>query len=87
MPLNDWTDERGLDGVHLLWLAQLLDWIQPRLPEGYRAYVGSVPALTVDASNVRPDVTVRQWSSAAGTAAAATSVAAPDQEGRGDLRA
>ncbi len=47
MPLHDWKDERGWDGVHLLWLAQLLDWIQPRLPPGFRAYVGSVPALTV----------------------------------------
>jgi Protein of unknown function (DUF4058) len=81
MPLNDWTDERGWDGVHLLWLAQMLDWIQPRLPEGYRAYVGAVPALTVDASNGRPDLNVRQWTPTAGNATAANSVAAPDQEG------
>ena len=51
MPLHDWKDERGWDGVHLLWLAQLLDWIQPRLPPGFRAYVGSVPALTLEAGN------------------------------------
>jgi len=37
MPLHDWKDERGWDGIHLLWLAQLLDWIQPRLPPGFRA--------------------------------------------------
>ena len=49
MPLHDWKDERGWDGVHLLWLAQMLDWIQPRLPFGFRAYVGSVPALTLEA--------------------------------------
>ena len=59
MPLHDWKDERGWDGVHLLWLAQLLDWIQPRLPPGFRAYVGSVPALTLETSNGKPDVTVR----------------------------
>jgi hypothetical protein len=29
MPLHDWRDERGWDGVHLLWLAQLLDWVSP----------------------------------------------------------
>jgi hypothetical protein len=61
MPLHDWKDERGWDGVHLLWLAQLLDWIQPRLPSGFRAYVGSVPALTLEAGNGKPDVTVRGW--------------------------
>src|SRR6516165_5258406 len=63
MPLHDWKDERGWDGVHLLWLAQLLDWIQPRLPPGFRAYVGSVPALTLEAGNGKPDVTLRGWRS------------------------
>lgn len=61
MPLQDWKDERGWDGVHLLWLAQLLDWIQPRLPPGLRADVGSVPALPLEASTGKPDVTVRGW--------------------------
>lgn len=61
MPLHDWRDERGWDGVHLLWLAQLLDWVQPRLPSGFRAYVGSVPALTLEAGGGKPDVTVRGW--------------------------
>jgi hypothetical protein len=82
MPLHDWTDERGWDGVHMLWLAQMLDWIQPRLPEGYRAYVGSVPALTVDANNGRPDLPVRQWTPAPAVASATgtMSTVAPDQE-------
>ncbi|OWK44355.1 DUF4058 family protein [Fimbriiglobus ruber] len=61
MPLNDWRDEREWDGVHLLWLAQLLDWVQPRLPPGFRAYVGSVPALTLETGDGKPDVTVRGW--------------------------
>src|ERR1700722_8808305 len=61
MPLHDWRDDRGWDSVHLVWLAQLLDWVQPRLPGGYRAYVGSVPALTIDVPNGRPDLSVRQW--------------------------
>jgi hypothetical protein len=59
MPLHDWRDDRGWDSVHLVWLAQLLDWVQPRLPAGYRAYLGAVPALTVDVPNGRPDVSVR----------------------------
>jgi hypothetical protein len=61
MPLHNWRVERGWDGVHLLWLAQLLDWVQPRLPPGFRAYVGSVPALTLEAIEGKPDVTVRGW--------------------------
>jgi hypothetical protein len=61
MPLHDWKDDRGWESMHLVWLAQLLDWVQPLLPEGFRAYLGSVPALTIDAPNGRPDVGVRQW--------------------------
>jgi hypothetical protein len=81
MPLHDWKDERGWDGVHLLWLAQLLDWIQPRLPTGFRAYVGSVPALTLEAGNGKPDVTVRGWRSPERDAAARGAAAlAPDRE-------
>lgn len=81
MPLHDWRDERGWDGVHLLWLAQLLDWVQPRLPAGFRAYVGSVPALTLETGNGKPDVTVRGWRGPPATPAASTGVAvAPDRE-------
>lgn len=61
MPLHDWSDDRGWDSLHIIWQAQLLDWIQPRLPEGYRAYLGAVPALTVDTPNGRPDLNVRNW--------------------------
>jgi hypothetical protein len=61
MPLHDWKDERGWDGVHLLWLSELVRWLRPRLPDGFRAYVGSVPALTVESSNGRPDLQVRRW--------------------------
>jgi hypothetical protein len=61
MPLHDWTDERGWDSVHPFWLAYLVEWIQPRLPEGYRAFLGSVPALTVASGNGKPAVSVRKW--------------------------
>lgn len=63
MPLHDWTDERGWDSVHPFWLAYLVEWIQPRLPEGYKAFLGGVPALTVASGNGKPDVSVRQWGS------------------------
>jgi hypothetical protein len=54
MPLHDWTDERGWDSVHPLWLAYLVEWIQPRFPEGYKAFLGGVPALTVASGNGKP---------------------------------
>ncbi len=72
MPLHDWSDDRGWDSVHLLWLTQLLDWVQPRLPAGYRAYVGSVPALTIDVPNGKPDLSVRQWAPGPGEARPST---------------
>ncbi len=82
MPLHDWTDERGWDSVHPFWLAYLVEWIQPRLPEGYKAFLGGVPALTVASGNGKPDVGVRQWGSKLPTdqAATDTSVLEPDLE-------
>jgi hypothetical protein len=61
MPLHDWRDDRGWSSLHLVWQNQLLDWVQPRLPAGYRAYLGSVPALTIDVPNGKPDLGVRRW--------------------------
>jgi hypothetical protein len=62
MPLHEWADPSGWDGVHLLWIAELLHWIKPRLPAGYRAYVGSAPTISVGAPAERLDVAVREWS-------------------------
>jgi hypothetical protein len=61
MPLHDWTDERAWDSVHPVWLTYLVECIRPRLPEGYKAFLGGVPALTVASGNGKPDVSVRQW--------------------------
>ena len=61
MPLHDWTDRRGWDGVHHLWITELLRWVKPRLPTGYRAYIGSAPTVAVGAPPEKPDVSVRQW--------------------------
>jgi hypothetical protein len=83
MPLHDWSDDRGWDSMHLLWLNQLLDWVQPRLPAGYRAYLGSVPALTIDVPNGRPDLNVRSWTAEPARPAPPLgegSAAEPDQE-------
>jgi hypothetical protein len=83
MPLHDWKDERGWDGVHLLWLGELVRWLRPRLPETFRAYVGSVPALTVESTNGRPDLQVRRWQPEppGPVQETATSLLEPDLEG------
>src|SRR4051794_24909417 len=61
MPLHDWSDDRGWDSVHQLWVNALLFWVQDRLPPGYRAYLGSVPGLAIAAEAGRPDLGVRAW--------------------------
>lgn len=82
MPLHDWSDDRGWDSLHVLWLNQLLDWVQPRLPAGFRAYLGSVPALTIDIpQSGRADLHVRQWPAQnIGPSVEGGVIAAPDQE-------
>ncbi len=82
MPLHDWTDERGWDSVHPVWLTYLLEYVQERLPEGYKAFLGGVPSLTVDSGHGRPDVSVRQWGPgpAAETVTSGTGVLEPDLE-------
>lgn len=82
MPLHDWTDERGWDSVHPIWMTYLIEWVRPRLPEGYRAFLGGIPALTVASSGGRPDVGVRRWGAEPPTAGPVpdTAVLEPDQE-------
>ncbi|VTT99686.1 Uncharacterized protein OS=Candidatus Entotheonella sp. TSY1 GN=ETSY1_33795 PE=4 SV=1: DUF4058 [Gemmataceae bacterium] len=82
MPLHDWADDRGWNSLHIVWQNELLELIQQRLPPGYRAYIGSVPALTVDAPNGRPDLNVRTWEGEPGgtEAQTASDPTAPDTE-------
>ena len=61
MPLHDWSELSGWEGVHDIWIVELLRWIKPRLPPDHRAYVGSSPALAIGAGVERPDVAVREW--------------------------
>jgi hypothetical protein len=61
MPLHDWTDERRWDDVYLLWQVKLVEWIQPRLPLGFRAYLGGIPTLTFDIPRRPIDVRSRGW--------------------------
>ena len=61
MPLHEWADRPGWEGMHHLWITELLRWVKPRLPAGYRAYIGSAPLLAVGAPRGRPDVHVHRW--------------------------
>jgi len=60
MPLHDWTDLPDWESVHTYWIAELGRWLRPRLPAGYRASLGTVPALVVAPTPVPPDVSVRR---------------------------
>jgi hypothetical protein len=61
MPLHDWTELSGWEGVHLLWMTELLRDVKAKLPGGFRAYLGAGPALAVGvpAARAKPDVSVR----------------------------
>ncbi len=88
MPLHDWTDERGWDSVHPIWMTYLIEWVRPRLPEGYKAFLGGVPALTVASANGKPDVGVRRWgpTQPATEVATDTAVMEPDHEFNASIR-
>jgi hypothetical protein len=62
MPLHDWATLSGWDGVHQVWIVELLYWLKPRLPAGYRAYIGTSPTFVIGAPvEERPDVGVRTF--------------------------
>ena len=37
MPLHDWSELAGWEGVHLLWMTELLHAIKGNLPPEFRA--------------------------------------------------
>lgn len=59
--LHDWSKTSGWEGVHDIWIVELLRNIKSQLPEPYRAYIGSVPALAIGAATGRPDIAVGRW--------------------------
>ena len=58
MPLHDWTDETNWEDLHGYWVVRLADHIRPRLPEGYRLRLGSLPRLDIGGGG-HPDLSVR----------------------------
>jgi hypothetical protein len=64
--------------MHQLWINALLFWLQDRLPASYRAYLGSVPGLSIATEPGRPVLGVRAWPSAGVEPAATCSGAAAE---------
>ncbi|HJZ94051.1 MAG TPA: DUF4058 family protein, partial [Gemmataceae bacterium] len=73
MPLHDWSDLAGWEGVHDIWIVELLRCVKPQLPAGYRAHIGSSPTLGIGTSE-KPDVSVRHWPDGNGPNGPASSV-------------
>jgi hypothetical protein len=73
MALHNWVDLPGWEGVHDIWLVELLRCIKPQLPQGYRAHLGTTPAVAIDAPDGKPDVAVRHWENGSDRAAPSTS--------------
>lgn len=62
MPLHDWSALSGWDGVHQVWIVELLYALKPLLPPAYRAYIGTTPTFAIGSpDDGRPDVGVRDW--------------------------
>jgi hypothetical protein len=58
MPLHDWTDRYGWEGLHTYWMTEIGRFLRGTLPPGYRAVIGSSPFVALGVSPVKPDVAV-----------------------------
>jgi hypothetical protein len=62
MPLHDWTDRPGWEGLHIFWMTEIARALRADLPAGYRAVIGSSPLVAVGVAPVKPDVAVTNGS-------------------------
>jgi hypothetical protein len=62
MPLHDWTDRAGWEGMHIFWMTEIARALRASLPAGYRAVIGSSPLVAVGVAPVKPDVAVTNGS-------------------------
>jgi hypothetical protein len=58
MPLHDWTDRSGWEGMHIFWMTEIARALRAELPPGYRAVIGASPLVAVGTAQVKPDVAV-----------------------------
>ena len=82
MPLHEWADLPGWDGVHQLWGVELLHAIQSLLPPAYRVYIGTRPTFAIGGpGNGPPDIGVSEWTPGeAGSTSATSEYPEPDEE-------
>ena len=58
MPLHDWTDRYGWEGLHHYWMSEIGRQLRADLPPGFRAIIGSHPYLSLKELAVKPDIGV-----------------------------
>lgn len=81
MPLHDWAELPGWDGVHQVWCVELLYALKPLLPPAYRAYIGTTLTFAIGSPvDARPDLGVRDWPAAATSAPVVDAGQEPDEE-------
>lgn len=69
MPLHDWTDRHGWEGLHHVWMTELLTDLRYSLPPPYRVVIGSSPLVAIGDLPVKPDVAVTNGKNSNGTVA------------------
>lgn len=62
MPLHDWTDRPGWEGMHIFWMTEIARGLRANLPPGYRAVIGSSPLVAIGSVPMKPDVAVTNGS-------------------------
>ncbi len=80
MPLHDWTDRPGWEGLHIFWMTEIARALRADLPAGYRAVIGSSPLVAIGSTGVKPDVAVTNGSHPPQPHPAPASTPEPDVE-------
>lgn len=80
MPLRDWTDRPGCEGLHIFWMTEIARALRIDLPAGYRAVIGSSPLVAVGTTVVKHDVVVTSGTHLPRLNAAPAATPQPDVE-------
>ncbi|MBA4067512.1 MAG: DUF4058 domain-containing protein [Isosphaera sp.] len=80
MPLHDWTDRPGWEGLHIFWMTEIARALRADLPPGYRAVIGASPLVAVGAVPVKPDVEVTNGAPRPAPVPARAAAPQPDAE-------
>ena len=88
MPLHDWDETEGWEGVHIFWITELARSLKKRLPAGFRAYLRGGPAVEPNAEMaVRgPETSPALYVERAGRLVAAVELVSPRNKDRPEAR-